>query len=66
MANFRTELDLKEWKIKQLSHQIGKITVRVKKENTLFEEWEEHDEDEPEWETCGITAVLISKDSKSF
>lgn len=55
-----------EWKIKQMTHQIGKITRRVKKENTLFEEWDEWDEDEPEWKTAPITAVLFSKDGKNF
>lgn len=53
---------IQRWKIKQMPFQIATIIRRVKKENTLFEEWEEFEEKEPEWKTSEITAVLIDKD----
>mmetsp|Transcript_1958 Transcript_1958/g.3877 ORF Transcript_1958/g.3877 Transcript_1958/m.3877 type:complete len:124 (+) Transcript_1958:1006-1377(+) len=64
--DWKDDPEFQEWKIRQLTHQIGKITRRVKKENSLFEEWEEFEEDEPEWKTQPITACLIAKDNKTF
>lgn len=49
-----------------MSHQIGKIVKRIKKENSLFEEYEDIEEDEPEWKTQEVSAVLIAKDNEGF
>jgi len=35
MSDWKASLEYKEWKIKQLSHQIGKITVKVKIESSI-------------------------------
>jgi hypothetical protein len=50
-----------------MSHQIGKIVKRIKKENSLFEEYEDIEEDEPEWKLFeGVSAVLFAKDNEGF
>lgn len=63
---FKRDATFEEWTIKQVLSQIKKIKKKVLKENTYFEEYDEIEEDEPEWPTGPITSLNIIKGSEQI